>query len=374
MLAVLPSFIVATIASTVPPTVEAGDFKLEFSGRVEAAYSFAFQAPANGISNYRIFDNRHNSFSISAVGLGFQASYLDAYAKIALWWGLTPTTIYGGEPTAAQAGVVGPSDAVVWRMIQEAYAGYTIAIGRGLSVEAGIFLSSIGIEGVRVQDNWHWSSSNLNFGFPFYHAGVRASYSLSDAFGLTFGVLNGFSGIVDSNDEKSLVLIANGSHGDLEYALLYHTGVERPEGSIEGSPWLHLFDFWLRYQVTEWMQVALQLDAGFEPNEFGTTNWQAMAGYLRFPVSDYFAVAVRGDYFREHKGQDGTGQASGLFVPVDWVASGVVTLEATPLKYVIVRLEYRHDEAGQALYFDDDLTAPERTSQDAVTLGMSVFL
>jgi hypothetical protein len=56
-----------------------------------------------------------------------------------------------------------------------------------------------------VRDNWNWSRSNLFFGLPFYHTGVRATYALTEL-GITAGGYNGWNSVLDNNAEKSVAL------------------------------------------------------------------------------------------------------------------------------------------------------------------------
>ena len=165
----MSALFVALVVASVP--AEARGLTLNFGARVESFYSYSFNEPSNGVNNYRIIDNRHNSFGLSAVAAHLQADFHGAHARVALWVGHTPSTIYAGEPTADDS--LGPSDASVWRLLEEAYAGYRFDMG--LTIQGGLFLGPIGLESVRAHENWNWSSSILNFGFPFYHTGLRAN-------------------------------------------------------------------------------------------------------------------------------------------------------------------------------------------------------
>ena len=72
-------------------------------------------------------------------------------------------TEHGLNPTIAQANVA-----------------YKAPLGRGLLIEGGIFLSPVGPEGMAIKDQWNWSRSNLFFGLPFYHTGLKVSYAFTD--------------------------------------------------------------------------------------------------------------------------------------------------------------------------------------------------
>lgn len=150
-------------------------------GYAEAFYQWNFNQPANGITHYRGFDNRHNSFTVANAVLDAQWDYENVIGRVALQVGHTPSTYYLSEPSSPGTAGAGRSDADLWQYLQQAYVGYRFRVGRGLLVSAGLFLSPIGPEGMAVHDNWNWSRSNLFFGLPFYHTGLRVAYPLSEA-------------------------------------------------------------------------------------------------------------------------------------------------------------------------------------------------
>src|SRR5262245_23609177 len=177
----------------------------KLDGYVEADYAYNFNRPSNGITNYRGFDNRHDTFTISNVALGATFDYESLTGRIALQVGQTPSTYYLGEPTSRGTAGAATVDASTWKYIQQAYVGWKAPVGRGLVLEAGIFLSPIGYETVPVKENWNWSRSNLFFGLPFYHTGVHAKYDLTDRLSTMFMVCNGWNSVVDNNYWKSIV-------------------------------------------------------------------------------------------------------------------------------------------------------------------------
>ena len=116
-----------------------------------------------------------------------------------------------------------------------------------------------------VKDNWNWSRSNLFFGLPFYHAGLKATYELSKAWTAELMICNGWNNIVDNNSQKSVEASATYKPTDrLTLHFLYFGGVERPTGAPEGEPWRHLFDAWATWDATNTLSFTLNADAGFE--------------------------------------------------------------------------------------------------------------
>lgn len=359
-------------AFTLTTTVADTPLSVTLDGFVEAYYSFVLQDPATNISNARLFASRHNSITVSAASFGLELRYGSAFAYVAPWFGLTPTTIYSGEPDAIGAGSVGPSDSTVWRYLREARAGFDV--GR-LTIDAGLFVSPIGIEGVATKDNWMWSSSWQNFLFPFYHFGARAQYETGDGYTLGFWVVNGFNGAVDTNDAKSIIVTAAGPIGAGQWQVLYYGGDERPDEKDLDLAWLHHFDAWISLPITDALEVAAQVDLGFEPNELGVAWYAAGSAYLRWALTDMVAVTVRGEVFREQTAEDqGVATASFFGLPVEWVAAGSVALEVRPVAQSAIRLEYRHDEADGDLFFGDTPLELTERRQDAFTLGLTVWM
>lgn len=364
-----------------------GPSPFTLGGYAEALYAFNFNEPSNGITHLRGFDNRHNTFTLSNVALDAQWDFEDIVGRLTLQVGHTPATYYLAEPALRGAPGTNATGAPLWQVIQQAYVGYRIPVGNGLLLTAGLYLSPIGPEGIAVRDDWNWSRSNLFFGLPFYHTGVRLSYALDERWSVTLAAYNGWNSVADNNDEKSIALQV--TYADPErfvLSLLYFTGVERPTGAPEGRAWRHLFDAHATLHATEWLSLLLHLNGGFEPNTFGTSGWLASALYARFRLLEApgLFVTARGDVFYEHTATGAAGTASPIFWPSSggdqYVSSGTLTVELVPVDRVSLRAEYRHDHAGSPIYFGGAVAEDasqqfiaNRQSQDTVTLGATTW-
>ncbi|MFN7697278.1 MAG: outer membrane beta-barrel protein [Deltaproteobacteria bacterium] len=326
-------------------------------GYVETDYAFNFNVPSNGITHLRGFDNRHNTFTIQNVALGVQWDWENVVGNVTLQVGHTGATYYLAETSVVGALGTSASSGSLWQFVQQANVGYRIAVGDGLLVQAGLFLSPVGPESMPVRDNWNWSRSSLFFGLPFYHTGIRVSYPLDDRWTIALAGFNGWNTVVDNNDEKSIVAQLGYTEPSFSLSLLYFTGVERPAGAPEGRAWRHLLDGHATWNVAEWLSLLLHLDGGLEPNAFGTSAWFASALYARVRVLPELRIAARGDVFLESAARSASGNAGAIFWPgradgrEQWVSSATLTLELTPAEHVVFRLEYRHDHAASDLYF-----------------------
>jgi len=369
-------------AAAAPGEDEKSSPRVTFGGYAEALYQWNFNRPANGVTNYRGFDNRHNTFTLSNVALDATWDVRDIVGKLTLQIGHTPSTYYSSEPALVGANGANASSAELWKYIQQAYVGYRFGIGRGLLFQMGLFLSPIGPESMAVRDNWNWSRSNLFFGLPFYHTGARLTYPITDAWAVTLAAYNGWNSVVDNNDEKSISgQITYTLPDKLALSVLYFGGVERPREAPEGRAWRHLFDSHVTWQMRSWLGILAHINGGTEQNRYGTSAWFASALATRIRLHSKFFLALRGDIFRERVPASNLGKAAAIFWPVPWVASGTITADLRPHERVSMRLEFRHDEAGGNMFFGPaakgaELAAPiepDRRYQNTVTLGATTW-
>ncbi len=354
----------AASAQPAPPAIT-------ITGYVEAFYQHNFNDPTNLVTAYRGFDDRSDSFTIDNAVLDVTAVSGDVSTRIALQVGHTPAAYYASEPSypaASGAGATGPE---LWRLIQQAIVGYKLG---KLQTEAGIFLSPIGIENLPIKDQWNWSRSNLFFALPYYHAGVRATYPLTDTLTGVVYATNGWNDIVNRNPYPCFAgVLQYAPSPEISAQLLYFGGVEAFAGAPEGQPWRHLFDAAVTWNVTRDVAIATQADAGFEPNNLGTSRWVAGALYARVRPTKRLYAVVRGDWFHE---RDAPGPPR-LFFPADDVGSVTLTADYRPANQISLRVEYRDDRASAPMYFrgppgqdpTTGLPAPTATSQQTLTFG-----
>lgn len=351
---------------------------------VEADYSFNFNQPSNGVTNFRGFDNRHNSFTLQNVALGGAITGGPLGAKLVLQVGHTPSTYYLAEPAAAGAGGANASDANLWKYVQEAFVTYKAPLGNGILLQLGLCASPIGLEVIPVKDNWNWSRSDLFFGLPFYHVGLRATYEWTDRLSTTVSLFNGWNSVVDNNDGKSVQANVTYKIPDTFYVtLLYFGGPERAKGAPEGQHWRHHFDLTTQVDPTRWLTFAGQGDVGWESTNLGLSYWVAGAVYARVHPLDWLAFTVRGDVFHEKLGSSSEGTASAIFWSgAELIGSITGTVDVRPHPNLSLRLEYRHDLASAPLFFsgavDGDGSAatpyvPNAQSQDTLLLGVTTW-
>ncbi len=354
-LALDPTAALAEDPEPPPPSIAISAF-------VETYVAWNFNKPENGITAFRGFDARHNSFALSNAVIDTRWTAGAISGRVALQTGDTPDIYYGSESA---------SDL---RHILEATLAWKAPVGKGPIVDGGICLSPIGPEVIPVKDNWTWSRSTLFYGLPFYHAGVRATYPLSERWSVTGAVYNGWNSLVDTNGKKSVSLLALYTRPDkLTASVLYFGGAERPRGAPEGEPWRHLFDSYITLTVSPTLSIQAQLDAGFENTTFGRASWRAGALAARVKANPWLYIAGRADILDETTPSSPAGSAAAIFFPTKRVSSLTATLDARPADRMAIRLEYRRDSAHDAIYFKNADQTPSAKSQSTLTLGLTAW-
>lgn len=345
---------------------------MRIEGYVETAYTYAFAKPGNGVIAQRGFDNRHNTFSLSNALLGVVLDDEEVFGRLALQVGVTPATYYSAEPALRAEGGAGAVDSSLWRHVQEAYGGWRPAALPGFSLDAGVFLSQIGLEPMAVRDAWQWSRSNLFFGLPFYHTGARVHQQLGAAFVLTLAAFNGWNSVIDNNAAKSVSARIAHMGPAWEGAALYFGGIERSAGP-QGEPWRHLFDVWAKTTFFGTLDVAGQMNFGWERTRSGSLSWRAAAAFFRYRLTPVVALASRTDAFWETAPTTSEGRLS-LFFGVGRVLSQTTTVTLRTHEKLLFMLEHRHDAASAPIYYSGAATTPTAQRQNTLTVGMVLSL
>ncbi|MFO0609957.1 MAG: outer membrane beta-barrel protein [Polyangiales bacterium] len=351
-----------------------GDARLVLSGYVEAYWQYNFNVPQNGVTAWRGFDNRHNTFDISNAVFDAAWSSRRVQGRLTLQVGTTAELFYAAEPARRAIPGASRSDTEVWSHLQQANVGFRMPGDDRILVEAGIFLSPIGPETIAVRDNWNWSRSNLFYGLPFYHTGLRATFSLAPRHAVAFMVTNGWNSVIDGNSAKSVMIHYTYTRDDeTGVTLLYLGGVERADDDPLGQSWRSLVDATARTRVSRYLSLMAHVNGGGERTALGVDYWLAAAAYARLDLTRSLRVALRADVFYESSPTD----AGRIFWPASWMASQTATVEVAPAPQVALRAEYRHDLASDAIFYRgasfDGATMRERfnaRTQDTVTGGL----
>ncbi|MBX7219008.1 MAG: porin [Blastocatellia bacterium] len=331
----------------------------EFSGLVDAYYSFNFNNPRNSTDNLifdtalRNYDVRHNQFSLSLVKLNLEKKpTADSRLGFRTDLAFGPTTEINHATEPGGLGFI--------RNVQQAYLSYLAPVGKGLQIDAGKFVTHSGLELIESKDNWNYSRAFIFTLGPYYHFGFKGTYPISDKVSFMAGLTNGWNNVVENNRRRTFIAQLAVKPNDKLTIVHNYTG--GPEQNNNKEDYRHLFDGNIVWNATPKIGLATNYIYGWDRINNAKVHWAAIAGYARFQVTDNIAIAPRFEVFRDNDGAfflTGTRQTLKEFT---------LTGEYAMKGGLLARLEYRHDRSNKK-YFPFGLDE-FRNNQNTLTLGL----
>lgn len=132
---------------------------------------------------------RHNEMQLSAVHFGGDFSYDNVRARVMTQFGTRSTVVPRNDGSVYR----GQYDlASVYRYLSEAYAGYHFDKWYGVNVDAGLFMSYIGLNSYYQADNWEYQASFTSDNTPWFFSGIRIQIHPSKNLKIEPWIINGW--------------------------------------------------------------------------------------------------------------------------------------------------------------------------------------
>jgi hypothetical protein len=217
---------------------------------------------------------------------------------------------------------------------------FELAIG-DLSVKAGHFYTLIGYEVVPAPDNFFYSHAyTMNFGEPFTHTGVLASYACSDDVTLHGGWVAGWDTGFENPDDASMFL------GGLSVPIgesIAMSWMLTAGNNGTGAGDLYMNSFVFDVTLTEKLHYIFQHDLGLITNEPGVNSqWYGINQYLLYSLNDCWGIGGRFEWFRDDDGARVIVNDQGVGNAGDYYALSL-GLNWKPHANVVLRPELRYD-------------------------------
>jgi hypothetical protein len=171
------------------------DFPLTFNKYVTASmyvdtyYAFSTNRPRDNTLVGSASIGRHNEFMLNLASVGVQVNYKNVLANLSLQTGSMLNIVQDLDPTVARGRNLTTQNL---HNIREATVGYHFDKDYGVNVEAGIFLSYMGLESYLLAENWNYHRSLVCDFTPFYFQGIRVQYFPTATFKIEPWIMNGF--------------------------------------------------------------------------------------------------------------------------------------------------------------------------------------
>ena len=138
--------------------------------RADVDYVYDFRHPKDDTigGSSEIF--RANEFQVTQLGVGGDFHWDNVQARIMTQFGMYSTTTPRNDASPAR-GQWNLADA--YRYVSEAYAGYHLNVMDGINIQAGIFMSYVGLFSYYNFDNWAYQPSYVSSNTPWFFNGMR---------------------------------------------------------------------------------------------------------------------------------------------------------------------------------------------------------
>jgi len=157
--------------------------------RVDTDYVLDLNKPADHTigGSSEIF--RSNEVQVTQMGVGGNFHWNNVRGRLMTQFGMYSETTPRNDTSPAR----GAWDLdTAYRYISEAYGGYHFNKWNGINVDAGIFMSYVGLFSYYQFDNWAYQPSYVSSNTPWFFDGVRIQIFTSDKFKIEPWIVNGW--------------------------------------------------------------------------------------------------------------------------------------------------------------------------------------
>lgn len=138
--------------------------------RVDTTYTYDFNRPADHSMGGSTEVFRAQEVQLEDLGVGGDFHYDNVRGRIMTQFGMYSQAIPRNDPSPGN-GQYNLADA--YRYISEGYGGYHFDVLHGVNVDAGIFMSYIGLFSFYNFDNWAYQPSYVSSNTPWFFNGLR---------------------------------------------------------------------------------------------------------------------------------------------------------------------------------------------------------
>lgn len=343
-----------------------GPFTGEF--RVDEAYHYSFAHPQDNTISGSSEVFRSGEFQLTQLGIGGDLLYKNVMGRVMTQFGMYSTTTPRNDASPAR-GQWQLDNA--YRYLSEAYGGYHFDALHGINLQAGIFMSYVGLWSYYNADNWTYQPSYVSSNTPWFFNGMRVQIFPTDKFKIEPWLVNGWQSYGRFNNAMGLGLqllwrpSGNwGLLGNQYYGADTYNTPDRKRFHTDDS-------FMIKYHDRPGGRVSraaasLTVDAGYENGGGATSKTNAFVGFMaynRLWLGEHYAFTFGGGGIRN------PGRYLVLVPPINGATALTgtpyftanpgdkfeawdmqVTGDWIPTPFIIFRAEYNH-RAADVPYF-----------------------
>ena len=171
--------------------------------RVDVDYIHDFNHPMDNtiVGSSEVF--RSGEFQLTQLGVGGDFHYANVRARLLTQFGMYSQTTPRNDASPGRGQWNLDS---AYRYISEAYGGYHLNKLNGINIDAGIFMSYVGLYSYYQYDNWAYQPSYVSSNTPWFFNGVRVQIFPSDKLKIEPWLVNGWQSYGKFNKAPGLGL------------------------------------------------------------------------------------------------------------------------------------------------------------------------
>ena len=356
------SWLMGVSRKTSAPCFDSKYFTGDVTIDLNAAYSFANPIDNTSVGSTAIA--RSNELQLSCIGFGGDLHFENVRGRLMMQLG-TRSTIVPRNDVSSYKGQYDLQ--TIYRYVQECYAGYHWNKWHGVNLDAGIFMSYIGLFSYNNFENWGYQASYTSDNTPWFFNGVRLQTFPTDRLKVEGWLINGWQSYGTFNQTPGVGLsIYYRPKECVDYVFNNYTGHD--DAGAPQRMRLHLdYSYLLRYynnpkaKFFKRAAFSLTTDWGFESGD-GVSPYGKKAGtyaqnffstmsYQRFWLTDQWAMSFGAGYMH-NPGQylilAPTGYADTVFQNQTGIGStfnawdGMFTQEWDVNQNLTLKIEYVH--------------------------------
>ena len=324
--------------ATPSPTPQTTDSKWHFGGFVDVGYLLDFNHPAN-----HIFRSRGTAWHVDKVYLNMAGVYARKKATNESRWGLELTAQAGKDTEVFGFSATAPNirGFKVLRHLGPTNVSYLAPVGKGLTIQGGIFSSLIGYDSLYAKDNFEYTRPWGADFTPYFMLGVNASYPFTRKVTGIFFLVNGYWHLAHANNVPSW-------GGQIAYAANPRVTVKETvlvgphQGNTSFKYWRSLSDTIIE-RKTDKVTLAFEYIYSSE-RVVAPGNPRALMMFGQLPVhwriNKHWSATVRPEAFWDRDGRWTLARQT-----VKAVTSTLEYLVPYKSSTMILRLEHRYDDS-----------------------------
>ena len=349
---------------------------LRLSGMVELSANYNMNEPNNQANTFHEFHNKADNMQIDMLELVLQHQSKGEHPV-----GVRADLIVGetAETIVSTGTITDDID------LQQAYVSWKPNIfDRDIDIWAGKYVTLAGAEVIPDPGGYNWNitrSYMFYYSIPFTHTGIRTMIPVIDKVSAYLGINNGWDRTEDDNEGKTLESALSLTPWDwLSIFSSFYYGNEAASGTAadKQTVWSTVATLKSPWDI-DWLKrltLMFNYDLGHEEEGVSarnSSNWDGLASYARYMITDKLAFATRYEWFNDNDG-DRTSGASGIAAPRPstpvYLEELTATLEYPFVEELIARLEYRRDWANDNFFQENT----DRRKEQNLLLAELIYL